>query len=210
MTDARHSSASNEHYTPPAIVEAARATMGGIDLDPASCELANKVVRAGHYLVRDGLFTDWDMAKDYAQRVLLNPPGGVLDADTLEPNRRGAGRARSGAAVWWHKLVHEYLTGNVSQAVFVCFNLEVLRTTQAPACPDRWAHHMPALAFPICYLKDRPRFWNEATPEALRGTHGQPTHAGAVVYLPPAHEQPWKAGVQRFADNFSPLGYVRI
>ncbi|MFB6214860.1 MAG: hypothetical protein ABEI54_03225, partial [Candidatus Bipolaricaulia bacterium] len=55
----QHLSLTNEHFTPPKIVEAARETMGGIDLDPASCAIANeKLVQAEKFFTEDdnGLF----------------------------------------------------------------------------------------------------------------------------------------------------------
>ena len=65
-----------EVYTPAPIIEAARASMGGIDLDPASCAEAQTVVRADRWigLPDDGLDHDW------SGRVWLNPPfrGGML------------------------------------------------------------------------------------------------------------------------------------
>jgi hypothetical protein len=60
-----------EWYTPPAIIEAAREVMGGgIDLDPASCDHANDVVKATEYFteVDNGLEREWH------GRVFLNPP----------------------------------------------------------------------------------------------------------------------------------------
>jgi ParB family chromosome partitioning protein len=39
----------DERYTDLWVIEAARATMGGIDLDPASCALANARVKATTY-----------------------------------------------------------------------------------------------------------------------------------------------------------------
>ena len=51
----------NEWFSPPEIVEAARIVMGGIDLDPASCEVANAIVKATHFFsIRDdGLSREW-------------------------------------------------------------------------------------------------------------------------------------------------------
>lgn len=50
-----------EYYTPQPIIEAARRTMGGIDLDPASSAVANERVKAAEYFTEaiDGLKQRW-------------------------------------------------------------------------------------------------------------------------------------------------------
>ncbi len=60
----------NEWYTPSEFVEAARETMGSIDLDPASCKRAQATVRATKYysLENDGLTQQW------SGNVWMNPP----------------------------------------------------------------------------------------------------------------------------------------
>jgi hypothetical protein len=52
--------AGNEWYTPPDLIEAARQLMDGIDLDPASNEAAQTVIRASTYFTEqhDGLAHD--------------------------------------------------------------------------------------------------------------------------------------------------------
>ena len=51
------SSETAEWFTPPEYTDAAREVMGGIGLDPASCALANKLVRADAFFAigDDGL-----------------------------------------------------------------------------------------------------------------------------------------------------------
>lgn len=66
-----HNSGNNEWYTPAAFIDAARAVMGGIDLDPATSEIANRTVQAGKIFTaeNDGLAQDWPVS-----RIWMNPP----------------------------------------------------------------------------------------------------------------------------------------
>lgn len=65
-----NNSGENEWYTPANFIEAARGAMGSIDLDPASSELANAIVKAGlFYTCHDN-----GLDKDWHGNVWLNPP----------------------------------------------------------------------------------------------------------------------------------------
>jgi phage N-6-adenine-methyltransferase len=89
------SSESNEWYTPAPYIEAARRTLGGFDLDPASCEQANATIQAARYFTEadDGLKQEWK------GRIWLNPPYGRL------------------AGGFVARLAGQYAAGNVSAAV---------------------------------------------------------------------------------------------
>lgn len=203
---AKHSSKSNEHYTPSAIVEAARELMGGIDFDPFSCSEANRVVKARALCSLenglDGFTCTWSLEGE-PTRCFVNPPGGKLDRKTLKPV---TGPGFSSAAVAWAKLIHEWKNGNVVQAVFVGFNLEILRTSQGwqeqgiPGCGE----------FPICFPEDRLCFWNEDKSEAKSA----PTCANVIVYVPQTTEPgkpelDWNKCLE-FERLFSKFGTVKL
>lgn len=65
-----------EYYTPHKIVDAARRTLGGFDLDPFSSETANQIVHATKFysLPDDGFQLPW------FGRVWMNPPFGKFTA----------------------------------------------------------------------------------------------------------------------------------
>ncbi len=94
---------SNEWYTPARYIEAARAVMGSIDLDPASCKEANMVVRAEKFYTKheNGLEQPW-----YG-RVWLNPPFGKTEERT------------SNIYLFTRKCVDEYKAGNIEQAIIL-------------------------------------------------------------------------------------------
>lgn len=184
--NARHSSASPEWHTPPELVEAARATMGGIDLDPASSDRANVVVRAAQYFTRrdDGLAKLWR-----ADRVFLNPPGGI-DPDRESKQRR-----------WWFALSKAWAHGLVEQAVFVCFSIELLQTTQAWPVPGP----IP-LDFPLCFPASRVKYWRVRKGALAPGKC--PPHASCIVFLPPRSRAERTRRVGLFAEAFAPHGRV--
>jgi hypothetical protein len=60
----------NNWYTPSSHIELARRVLGEIDLDPASCPIANRTVKARQFYTKkqNGLSHPW------AGKVWLNPP----------------------------------------------------------------------------------------------------------------------------------------
>lgn len=91
----------NEWYTPEEYAELARIVMGGIDLDPASCEEANKVINASEFYTKD----DDGLSKTWNGRVWLNPP-----------------YSRDLMPAFCEKLRTSFEDGSVSQAVLVSHN----------------------------------------------------------------------------------------
>lgn len=189
MSNIQHSSTTNEAYTPPQIVEAARLTMGAIDLDPFSCREANKVVQATEYFHANGFHKDWH------GRCFVNPPGGTVNKITLRPSIRPDGKPGHGyssAAVGWACTLDQYLKGNITEAVFVCFTLNSFQNSQKiPGL--RFAPFM----FPFCVPSRRIKFWSH-TRAIGKGTPSQPN---AIVYL--------GDNVQDFKLAYESIGAVR-
>lgn len=181
---AQHSSATVEHYTPRLLADLARAVLGSIDLDPASCEAANQFVGAARYFTRkeDGLSQDWG----FESRVYLNPPGGKL-------------KGESSAVVWWNKLVLEVGLGNVKSAIFLGFSLEFLQTAQQSA--------LDPLGCPFCIPRRRTAFIGAAENGQLT-ERASPTHANVIVGIPPADDLSRAVFQTHFRRAFRTLGTV--
>jgi len=66
-----NNSGENEWYTPAIFLEAARDVLAGIDLDPASSEVANRTVKAARIFTAqdDGLRQEWPIGS-----IWMNPP----------------------------------------------------------------------------------------------------------------------------------------
>jgi len=96
------SSKSDEYYTPAEYIAAVVDVLGGIDLDPASCELAQATVGAKRYYTKadDGLAQPWE------GRVYLNPPYGTTGGE-------------SNQGIWAKRLVDAYTSGAVTGAVLL-------------------------------------------------------------------------------------------
>lgn len=96
-----HATGNNEWYTPSEYIESARKVMGKIDLDPASSELANTVVKAEIYYNID----DNGLNKDWAGKVWMNPP---YSADLV--------------SAFINKLVSEHEKGHIEEAIILVNN----------------------------------------------------------------------------------------
>jgi hypothetical protein len=207
---ARHSCDSPEWYTPSPFVEAARNVMGGIELDPASHEEANRTVRAERF------FTEQDngLMKPWGGSIFLNPPGGLVGEFWLKLEKE--------AQSWRGDLDGRWLGG--FQCVWIGYSLEQLQTLQ-----NVGARRSPA-DWPICITSKRIAFVeNEAKKVArlaklvsegeapgakdvkrklaarIRAGYeppSSPSHSNYITYLGPH--------VDRFEKAFKPFGVVRV
>jgi phage N-6-adenine-methyltransferase len=91
----------SEWYTPAEYVEAARACLGGIDLDPATSLFAQGTIRAARFFTRD----DDGLRHDWQGRIWLNPP-----------------YAQPDIARFVDKLLAEVDAGRASQAILLTHN----------------------------------------------------------------------------------------
>lgn len=83
-----------EWYTPPDIIERARAVLSAIDLDPASSDTAQQWIQATTYYTTESVHAPW------SGRVWLNPPFDDTPA-------------------WVERLEGEYLNGDVTAAILL-------------------------------------------------------------------------------------------
>ncbi len=137
---------SNEWYTPQKYVDAARLVMGSIDLDPASCELANRVVKATRFYTeqQNGLMQPWN-----ARSLWLNPPYG---------HTKG-GLSMSHQRAFAEKLLREYYQGTVEQAILLSLG------------NPNSVWFQPFFEFPLCFYRGHIDFYR---PDGTTGTFGFP------------------------------------
>jgi len=145
LVDNLYSAKSEEWYTPPEFVKAARQVLGPIELDPASCEIANQVIRAERYytLEDDGLSQDWR-----CKTMWCNPPFGRVPGD----------RTLGKADIWAQRLVREYECGNVGEAILLV-HAHTYKQWFRPLCN-----------YLVCF-SERLYFWN-AQNKSGRSPHG--------------------------------------
>lgn len=169
----------------------------------------------------NGFTSPWGRASE-PTRVFVNAPGGTVDDDGLPSVYARGGVAACGVSGScgapaphahvgrhsaqkraWRKLVEEWRDGRVSQAVFLCFSLELLQVAQSDAAPGE---PLPT-DFPVCYPRRRLAYRRPSPDGSEVGA--SPPHASCAVYLPPPDPLRDRA-VDRFVDRFSTLGRVVV
>ena len=142
MNQILRSSNTNEWFTPARIVDAARAVLGAIDVDPASCAQANRTVKATVFYDKDhdGLKEVWK------GRVFLNPPYGGLAGPFVERLQNQYTCGNTPAAI---VLVNAAATdANWFQPLFdfpLCFARRI--QFESPDGPNSGAPHGSVLAY---------------------------------------------------------------
>lgn len=92
---------SYEWFTPQEYIEAARAVMGSIDLDPASCKEANKTIKAKRFYTKQ----DSGLDHEWVGCVWLNPPYNMPLIEDFS-----------------NKAIESYKSGAIKQAVILTNN----------------------------------------------------------------------------------------
>lgn len=183
-------SGNTEYFTPQYIVLAARKAMGGIDLDPASCYKANRVVHARHIYTQedDGLSKPWFgrvwMNHPFSKGEKACPPTGCTKKACA---RRGyhIDRDLPGNAAWINRLVHDYRHGKIEAACCITW----------ASMAEEWFR--PLLAFPQCFPYGRV---NYLKPDGV--VAGSANKGSVITYL--------GEDLDAFAWAFKHIGQVKV
>jgi hypothetical protein len=159
-------SGDDEYFTPSKYVEAVRDVLGTIDLDPASCPEAQATVRAEQHFTKD----DDGLSKEWWGKAFLNPP---FSRPLLRP--------------FVQKLIQEYRSGRVSEAILLGFSNTSTYLFQEAA----------AVASAICFTSTNIAFIHKTKGQMGRTAIGQ-----AFFYF--------GSDVEKFARRFEEFGFVMI
>jgi hypothetical protein len=156
------------------VVERVRGVLGRIDLDPASDEFGNTRIMADRYFSKEcnGLEQVWNGT------IYVNAPGGKT------------GR-KSNVGLFWQKLMQTRSSETLDHAIFMCFSIEAMQSTQIPG---------PGVGmFPFCVPAKRLRF------DGPDGRPGEaPSHSNMIVYVPGRMNR-----TKAFFNAFKSLGMCR-
>lgn len=119
----------DEWYTPKELIESARVVLGTIDLDPASCDAAQEMIKAEVYYTKldDALRSQCE----WFGRVWLNPP---YSSPLIKQ--------------FVVKLLDQFRKGHVKEAIIITNN-----------CTDTAWFHSLIEFFPACLTLGRAGFW---------------------------------------------------
>lgn len=214
---ANQSSGAVEYYSPGAIVEIARAIMGGIDIDPASSAAANEIVKAHTFLTAPAFSTvtgfigiehlpirryeSWGgLAQQWAGRLWLNPPFGQPQRGCSYgtcKKQRCANRGyhiindQPGIDHWIDAAIAQYRAGDITAGFILCF----------ASVNAGW--FQPLKAFPRLEFSRRVNYLNPETLKPIQGV----TRDSVLVVLPPKW-QPAKTSIGQLAELGAKMGSV--
>ena len=148
--------------TPIEYVDAVREVLGVIDLDPATNEYGQSIIGASKFYTKqdDGLAHEWH------GRVFLNPPYSVPMIDKFVS-----------------KLLAEYMTGNVTEAIVLTNN----------STETQWFQGLLSACQVVCFPSRRLKFWKNGN-EVFATRQGQ-----AFFYF---------GASEKFAKVFAAFGTV--
>jgi ParB family chromosome partitioning protein len=157
-------------YTPAVYLDAARAVLGAIDLDPASSDAAQQMVQAGTYFTKenDGLKQPW------AGRLWMNPPYAqpfVTQFTEKLAEHFKAGDVSAAVVLVNNATETQWFQTLASEASAVCFLVRRVRFLDADgSCPKGG----PLQGQAVLYLGDRvDRFLAAFTPLGMCWVRGQ-------------------------------------